>query len=76
VIDAVNAEDFSRLTHTGMFSVQLQPAGTITEGKGSVVQGVPAAKQQKQLPAKTSVEQNSRLLAEAIMRAKGDRDAA
>jgi hypothetical protein len=53
VIDAVNAEDFSRLTHTGMFSVQLQPAGTITEGKGSVVQGVPAAKQQKQLPAST-----------------------
>jgi hypothetical protein len=27
VVDAVNSGDFSRLTHTGLFSVQLQPAG-------------------------------------------------
>jgi HK97 family phage portal protein len=48
VIDAVTAGDMTRLVHTGMYSVQLQPAGTLTEGKGAVVQGVP-----KQIPAKT-----------------------
>jgi phage portal protein BeeE len=34
--------DFSKLEHSGLFSVQLQPVtGTITEGKGSPVAGVP-----------------------------------
>jgi phage portal protein BeeE len=28
VVDAVDSDDFSRLKHTGLFSVQLQPAGT------------------------------------------------
>lgn len=28
VVDAVQSEDYSRLTHTGLFSVQLQPPGT------------------------------------------------
>jgi len=43
VIDAVTAGEFNRLAHTGMFSVQLQPAGSVTEGKGSLVAGVPVA---------------------------------
>ena len=41
VIAAVVADDFTLLEHTGLFSVQLQPAGTVSEGKGSVFQGVP-----------------------------------
>ncbi len=40
VVAAVDANDRALLAHTGLFSVQLQPAGSITEGKGSVVQGV------------------------------------
>lgn len=40
VIDAVVADDFTRLQHTGLFSVQLQPAGSVTEGKGSLLEGV------------------------------------
>ncbi len=43
-IAALNANDWSILAHTGLYSVQLQPAGSITEGKGSVVQGVPVPK--------------------------------
>ena len=41
VINAVVADDFTQLAHTGLFSVQLQPAGTVGEGKGAVVSGVP-----------------------------------
>jgi phage portal protein BeeE len=41
VIAAVVAQDFTLLAHTGLYSVQLQPAGTITQGKGAVVQGTP-----------------------------------
>jgi hypothetical protein len=44
VVAAVDANDRSLLAHTGLFSVQLQPAGSLTEGKGSVVQGVPIQK--------------------------------
>lgn len=29
VVDAVNADDMDRLVHTGLFSVQLQPPGTV-----------------------------------------------
>jgi phage portal protein BeeE len=39
VIDAVTAGEFNRLTHTGLYSVQLQPAGAVTEGKGALVAG-------------------------------------
>jgi phage portal protein BeeE len=39
VIAAVESDDYSTLEHTGMFSVQLLPAGTVSEGKGSVVTG-------------------------------------
>lgn len=38
-VTAAITGDFSVLQHTGMFSVQLLPAGTVTEGKGSLVQG-------------------------------------
>lgn len=37
----IQSGDFSVLVHTGMYSVQLQPAGTVTQGKGALVQGVP-----------------------------------
>lgn len=39
VIDAVTAGEFNRLAHTGLYSVQLQPAGAVTEGKGALVAG-------------------------------------
>lgn len=44
VVHAVLNNDEDLLTHSGMYSVQLQPAGTVSEGKGSVVTGtaVPA----------------------------------
>ena len=35
VVAAVDANDRSLLAHSGLYSVQLQPAGAITEGKGS-----------------------------------------
>lgn len=43
-VAAVAAKDMTLLEHSGMYSVQLQPAGTVGEGKGSVVTGtaVPA----------------------------------
>jgi phage portal protein BeeE len=45
------APDWSQLEHTGMYSVQLQPAGTVTQGKGSLVVGTPVPSgQPKQLP--------------------------
>jgi hypothetical protein len=41
VVDAVTAGEFSRLSHTGLYSVQLLPAGKVGEGKGSLVEGIP-----------------------------------
>jgi hypothetical protein len=42
VIDAVTSGDLSKLQHSGLYSVQLQPAGSVTQGKGSLVSGVVA----------------------------------
>ena len=42
VIDAVNAGDFSRLDHSGLFSVQLQPPGTEAPSKNGDVPVIPA----------------------------------
>lgn len=54
-IKAVVAGDLTLLLHTGLYSVQLQPAGGVTEGKGAVVQGVVApADQAPALPAAPS----------------------
>jgi hypothetical protein len=39
-IEAASSGDIKRLVHTGLYSVQLQAAGTIGEGKGAVQQGV------------------------------------
>ncbi len=39
-IAAITTEDFNALDHSGMFSVQLQPAGSVGQGKGAVVSGV------------------------------------
>ena len=36
VVDAVTSGDLRRLKHTGLFSVQLQPAGTSLNGNGAV----------------------------------------
>ncbi|HET7034212.1 MAG TPA: phage portal protein [Thermomicrobiaceae bacterium] len=41
VVAATIADDDSLLQHSGMYSVQLRGAGTVTEGKGSTVSGVP-----------------------------------
>jgi hypothetical protein len=41
VISFMETGDRSVLEHSGMYSVQLQPAGTISEGKGSTVTGTP-----------------------------------
>lgn len=41
VLQAVAAGELTNLMHTGLYSVQLQPAGSITEGKGALVAGVP-----------------------------------
>jgi phage portal protein BeeE len=41
VVDAVVSGDFSRLTHTGLFSVQLQPAGTDPNPPDPAVNGAP-----------------------------------
>lgn len=38
---ATIAPEWSALAHSGLFSVQLQPAGAVGEGKGAVVAGVP-----------------------------------
>lgn len=46
VIQAVLSGDFSVLQHSGMYSVQLQPAGTVGEGKGSLIQGAPVPEEQ------------------------------
>jgi hypothetical protein len=39
VIEAVTSGDLSKLQHSGLYSVQLQPAGSVTQGKGAVVSG-------------------------------------
>ncbi|HXJ48443.1 MAG TPA: hypothetical protein VNF91_04670, partial [Candidatus Acidoferrum sp.] len=47
VIDAVTSGDLSKLQHSGLYSVQLQPAGSVTQGKGALVAGtVTPTKQQ------------------------------
>jgi phage portal protein BeeE len=38
---AVTSSDITALEHSGLYSVQLQPAGTVAEGKGSLVTGTP-----------------------------------
>jgi len=43
VIEAVTSGDLSKLVHSGLYSVQLQPAGSVTEGKGAVVSGTVAS---------------------------------
>lgn len=43
VVQFIASDDLTVLEHSGMYSVQLQPAGTVTEGKGSLVEGVPSA---------------------------------
>jgi hypothetical protein len=47
VVAAVSNEDFTLLTHSGLFSVQLQPPGTITPPDQKAL---PAADEQKALP--------------------------
>jgi hypothetical protein len=54
VITAVTSGDLTRLEHTGMYSVQLQPAGTVGEGKGSEVTGTPVATNGNGAPAPAS----------------------
>jgi HK97 family phage portal protein len=41
-VAAIEQDDLTLLqgNHSGLFSVQLQPAGSVSEGKGSLVQGV------------------------------------
>lgn len=43
-VDAVTSGDLSKLEHSGLYSVQLQPAGSVTEGKGALVAGTVVAK--------------------------------
>jgi hypothetical protein len=38
-VDAVMSGDLSRLQHSGLYSVQLQPAGSVTQGKGALMTG-------------------------------------
>ena len=40
VVTAVTSGDLTALVHSGLYSVQLQPAGAVTEGKGALVSGV------------------------------------
>jgi hypothetical protein len=39
-IDAVASGDLTKLAHTGLYSVQLQPAASVTQGKGALEAGV------------------------------------
>ena len=41
VIQYIQSGDWSVLAHTGMLSVQLQPPGTVGQGKGALEQGIP-----------------------------------
>ena len=43
VVAAVDAGDFTRLVHTGLFSVQLQPPGTVAAPSNGNGSGVPAS---------------------------------
>jgi hypothetical protein len=52
-IDAVISGDLTKLSHSGLYSVQLQPAGSVTEGKGSLTAGVVVAENQP-APAPTN----------------------
>jgi phage portal protein BeeE len=66
VIDAVTSGDFKRLSHTGLFSVQLQPAGVVGEGKGAVLGGtVVPDKKPAQLNAASA---NARALLEPFVK--------
>lgn len=51
VIAAVESGDYGLLTHSGLYSVQLQAAGTVTQGKGALDVGTVVPAGQKQLPA-------------------------
>jgi hypothetical protein len=42
VTEAVLSNDFSKLAHSGLYSVQLQPAAKVTEGAGALVGGMVA----------------------------------
>jgi phage portal protein BeeE len=53
-IDAVISGDLTKLEHTGLYSVQLQPAGSVTQGKGALVAGVVAPENQSAPPAAPS----------------------
>jgi hypothetical protein len=55
VIAAVESGDYTLLAHTGMYSVQLLPAGTVGQGKGAVVTGTPT----EDTPAGTTDSSNS-----------------
>lgn len=50
-VEAVTSNDTTKLAHTGMFSVQLQPAGSVTQGKGAVVAGTVLPSGKPPLPA-------------------------
>jgi HK97 family phage portal protein len=39
VMDALNTQDMTKLSHTGLYSVTLSPIGSVQEGKGSLVTG-------------------------------------
>jgi hypothetical protein len=56
-VEAIMNSDLSRLAHSGLYSVQLQPAGTVSQGKGALVTGVPVptgnAPEPAQIPAVT-----------------------
>lgn len=61
VIAAVESGDYTLLEHTGMYSVQLLPAGTVGEGKGSLVTGglegqKPAAPESEPVAAENETE--------------------
>lgn len=53
VVNAVNSGDFSRLVHTGLYSVQLQPPGTIL-GATAPKPALPAAPKNGTTPAKSA----------------------
>jgi hypothetical protein len=42
-VKAVLSGDYTGLEHSGMYSVQLVPAGAVAEGKGALVQGTPTS---------------------------------
>lgn len=52
-VKAVTSGDLTVLEHTGMYSVQLLPAGTVTQGKGALVSGAPEPANGNGAPAAT-----------------------